>query len=68
MERIKNKERRYMTINKGDKVIFTEDTAKHSTMSVYRVFARMGNLIYIEGDENPYHIGLFRKVGEDGNQ
>ena len=67
IERLKNKERRYMTINKGDKVVFTEETNGHSTMSVYTVFARMGNLIYIDGDENPYHMSLFKKVGEDSN-
>lgn len=64
MDIIKEDRRGYMTINKGDRVIFKEPTGQYSISTVKVVFARLGNLIYLEGDEQAYEKSQFKKIGE----
>lgn len=61
---IKNERRSHMDINIGDSVIFREETAKYSVNTVLKVQARLGNIIYVKGDPNPYTIEMFRRPGQ----
>jgi hypothetical protein len=61
---IKNERRSHMDINIGDSVIFREGTERYSKNTVLKVQARLGNIIYIKDDPNPYTMEMFRKPGQ----
>jgi len=64
MDVLKSERRTYMKINVGDSVMFKESTSKYSTSTILKVFARLGNIIYIKGDPTAYTLEQFKRIGE----
>jgi len=64
IELMKSERGSHMRINIGDSVVFREGTEKYSVNTVLKVFARLGNLIYVKGDDKAYQIDDLKRIGE----